>query len=207
MNRIRVALADDHVLVRSGVKGLLTAHDIDVVSEASDGRTLLRDVRQHTPDVAVVDISMPLLDGLEAARRISHVSPQTRVVMLTMHRDERFAARAIDAGVWGYVVKDEAIERLVEVVRQVANGTRCLPEGIEPLSDELTTKEREVLKLIMEGNKNSDIARIMSRSVNTVRAHRARLMRKLGAGTATELLDAAERRGLVPSSPNRKATP
>ena len=207
MDRIRVALADDHVLVRSGVKALLTAHNIDVVSEASDGRTLLRDVRQHTPDVAVVDISMPLLDGLEATRRIGHVSPQTHVVMLTMHRDERFAARAIDAGVWGYVVKDEAIERLVEVVRQVANGQRCLPEGIEPLSDELTTKEREVLKLIVEGNKNSDIARIMSRSVNTVRAHRARLMRKLGAGTATELLDAAERRGLVPSSPNRKATP
>ncbi len=204
MNKIRVALADDHVLVRTGVRALLTAHGVDVVSEASDGRALLRDVRRHLPDVAVVDISMPLLDGIEATRRIANLSPDTRVVILTMHNDRRFAARAIAAGVWGYVAKDEAIERLVEVVRAVASGERCLPEGVEPAPDELTTKEREVLQLIIEGNKNNDIARIMSRSVNTVRAHRARLMRKLGVGNATELLNVAEQRGLVPTSVHRE---
>lgn len=198
MEKIRVVLADDHVLVRTGVRLLLASHNIEVVSEASNGRALLRDVRRYLPNIAVVDISMPLLDGIEATRRIRNISPKTRVVLLTMHNDARFATRAINAGVWGYVVKDEAIERLVEVVRRVAAGGRCLPEGIEPKRDELTTKEREVLQLICEGNKNSDIARIMSRSVNTVRAHRARLMRKLGVGSATELLDVAERRGLIP---------
>ena len=198
MEKIRVVLADDHVLVRTGVRALLASHGIEVVSEAGDGRELLRDVRRHRPNIALVDISMPLLDGIEATRRIGNVSRDTRVVLLTMHDDARFATRAIDAGVWGYVVKDEAIERLVEVVRRVAAGERCLPEGIEPERDELTTKEREVLQLICEGKKNSDIARIMSRNVNTVRAHRARLMRKLGVGRATELLDVAEQRGLIP---------
>ena len=198
MENIRLVLADDHVLVRAGVRLLLASHNIEVVSEASSGRALLRDVRRHLPNIAVVDISMPLLDGIEATRRIRNISPKTRVILLTMHNDARFATRAINAGVWGYVVKDEAIERLVEVVRRVAAGERCLPEGIEPERDELTTKEREVLQLICEGNKNSDIARIMSRSVNTVRAHRARLMRKLGVGSATELLAVAERRGLIP---------
>lgn len=204
MEKIRVVLADDHVLVRTGVRALLASHGIEVVSEAGDGRELLRDVRRHRPNIALVDISMPLLDGIEATRRIGNVSRDTRVVLLTMHKDPRFAARAIDAGAWGYVVKDEAIERLVDVVLSVASGKRCLPDGIEPSRDELTTKEREVLQLIFEGNKNADIARIMSRSVNTVRAHRARLMRKLGVGSATELLDVAEQRGLIPWQAARK---
>ncbi|UCF10254.1 MAG: response regulator transcription factor [Candidatus Bipolaricaulota bacterium] len=197
METVRVALADDHVLVRAGVRQLLASHGITVVSEAGDGRALMRCVRDHLPEVAIVDISMPLLDGIEATRRISKISPETRVVLLTMHDDERFAQRAIAAGVWGYVKKDDAIEHLVEVVRRVADGERCLPEGVESESDRLTTKEREVLQLILEGKKNRDIAEIMSRSVHTVRAHRARLMRKLGARSATDLLDEAESLGLV----------
>jgi len=192
-----VVLADDHALVRAGVKALLASHGIDVVAEAGDGRALLREVRQHRPDVAVVDVSMPLLDGIEAARRIASWSPSTRVVVLTMHDDERFMARAMNAGVWAYVAKDEAIDRLVDAVHRVASGKRCLPENIEPLDDPLTTREREVLQLICEGKQNSDIAHIMSRSVNTVRAHRARLMRKLGVTSATELLNVAEKRGLL----------
>lgn len=192
-----MVLADDHVLVRAGVKALLVAHDIDVVAEAGDGRELLREVRRHHPDVAVVDLSMPLLDGIEAARRIASWSPTTRVVILSMHDDKRFVARAVHAGIWAYVAKDQAIDRLVDAVRRVANGERCLPSEIEPQDDPLTTREREVLQLICEGKKNSEIARIMSRSVNTVRAHRARLMRKLGVTSATALLDVAERRGLI----------
>ncbi len=192
-----MVLADDHALVRAGVKALLASHGIDVLAEANDGRELLREVRRHHPDVAVVDVSMPLLDGIEAARRVASWSPQTRVVLLTMHDDDRFLARAMNAGVWAYVAKDEAIDRLVDAVHRVANGERCLPEDIEPLEDSLTTREREVLQLICEGKKNSDIAHIMSRSVNTVRAHRARLMRKLGVASATDLLNVAEKRGLL----------
>jgi DNA-binding NarL/FixJ family response regulator len=197
MDQIRVVLADDHVLVRSGVRALLAAHDIVVVDEASDGRALLRSVRRHAPDVALVDISMPLLNGMEATRRIASISPDTKVVLLTMHDDPSFVARGVGAGIWGYVVKDEAVDHLVDVVRRVARGERCLPAGVQPFYDELTAREREVLQLLAEGNRNADIARIMSRSVHTVRAHRSRLMRKLGVGCSAGLLDAAERLGLV----------
>jgi DNA-binding NarL/FixJ family response regulator len=194
---IRVVLADDHVLVRAGVRTLLESQGMHVVAEASDGRSLLRVIREHLPDVAVVDISMPLLNGIEATRRITKISLETRVVLLTMHDDERFVSRAVDAGIWGYVAKDEALEHLVDVVRRVARGERCLPHAVHSEGDRLTTREREVLQLILEGRKNRDIAEIMSRSVHTVRAHRARLMRKLGARSATELLDQAEELGLV----------
>jgi len=192
-----VVLADDHALVRAGVKALLADHNIDVVAEAGDGRELLHEVRRHQPDVAIVDVSMPLLDGIEAARRIASRSPDTRVVVLTMHDDERFVARAMSAGIWAYVAKDEAIDRLVDAVRRVAAGERCLPQDVEPIDDPLTTREQEVLQLICEGKKNRDIAQIMSRSVNTVRAHRARVMRKLGVSCATDLLTVAEQRGLL----------
>lgn len=198
MGSIRVVLADDHALVRAGVRALLIAHDLDVVEEVGDGRSLLKSARCHRPDIAVVDIGMPLLDGIEAARRLRSVSPGTRVVLLTMHDEEPFIARAVGAGVWGFVRKDRAIEDLVRVVKTIADGVRCLPSSIPTAHDVLTPREQEVLQLILEGRKNEEIASIMSRSVHTVRAHRARLMHKLGARNALQLLDTAEQRGLVP---------
>jgi len=193
---IRVVLADDHALVRSGVRALLTASDVDVVGEAADGRELLGQVRDERPAIALVDLSMPLLHGFEAIRRISSVSPETRVIVLSMHGDERYAVRAGRLGAWAYVTKDEAPDRLIDVVHRVAAGERLLAsEGAE--ADFLTPREREVLQLIVEGKKNAEIASIMKRSVHTIRNHRARLMRKLGVRSASALVAAADRRGLL----------
>jgi two-component system response regulator NreC len=194
---IRVVLADDHDLVRTCIRTLLASHGIDVVAEAGDGRSLLRDVREHRPDVALVDVSMPLLDGIEATRRIGKLSSETRVVILTMHPDAHLARRARSAGAWGYVVKDETSDRLIEVIERVMAGERCITAGDSEDHDVLTTREREVLQLIAEGKRNQEIAAIMSRSIHTVRSHRARLMRKLGARSATELVKAAEERELL----------
>ena len=194
---IRVVLADDHDLVRTCIRTLLASHGIDVVAEAGDGRSLLRDVREHRPDVALVDVSMPLLDGIEATRRIGKLSSETRVVILTMHPDAHLARRARSAGAWGYVVKDETSDRLIEVIERVMAGERCITAGDSEDHDVLTTREHEVLQLIAEGKRNQEIAAIMSRSIHTVRSHRARLMRKLGARSATELVKAAEERELL----------
>jgi two-component system response regulator NreC len=193
---IRVVLADDHDLVRACIRTLLASHGIDVVAEAGDGRSLLRDVRQHRPDIALVDVSMPLLDGIEATRRIARLSSETRVVILTMHPDVHLARRARSAGACGYVVKDETSDRLIEVIERVMAGEQCIPAG-DPDDDVLTTREREILQLIAEGKRNQEIAAIMSRSIHTVRSHRARLMRKLGARSATELVQVAEERRLL----------
>lgn len=194
---IRVVLADDHELVRACLRAVLASRGIEVVAESEDGRALLRDVREHRPNVALVDVSMPLLDGIEATRRIDRLSPETRVVILTMHADEHLAQRARSAGAWGYVVKDEAPDRLVEIIERVAGGERCLPDGTPDTGDLLTTREQEVLQLIAEGKRNRDIAEIMRRSIHTVRSHRARLMRKLGARSASELVQVARERGLL----------
>ena len=176
-----MVLADDHALVRSGIRALLGSSGVEIVAEAGDGRSLLREVRAHRPDVALVDVSMPLLDGMEATRRIARLSPQTGVVILTMHDDAPFVARARRAGARGYVVKDAAVERLLDVIRRVAAGETCLADGGEPPDEPLTSREREVLQLVVEGKKNGEIALLLHRSIHTVRNHRARLMRKLGA--------------------------
>jgi DNA-binding NarL/FixJ family response regulator len=200
----RVVLADDHVLVRSGVKALLDAAGIEVVAEAKDGRELLAAVRELRPEIALVDLSMPLLDGLEATRRIPTVSPETRVIVLSMHGDARYADRAGRLGAWAYVMKDEAPERLIDVIHKVARGQRLLiPSDGE--REELSPREREVLQLIVEGKKNAEIARLMKRSVHTVRNHRARLMRKLGVRSATDLVAVADARGLVCLNPARRS--
>jgi len=194
---IRVALADDHELVRACVRTLLAGHGVEVVSEAADGRALIRDVRRHRPDVALVDVSMPMLDGIEATRRLTKAFPSTRVVVLTMHDDRTLACRAASAGAWGYCTKDDTPEQLVDTVERVAAGERCLPSGGAVDDDPLSAREREVLQLIAEGRKNREIAEIMSRSIHTVRGHRARLMGKLGVRSAPELIRAATEQGLL----------
>lgn len=174
---------------------------MDVVGEAADGRALVSLVRAVRPDVAVVDISMPLLDGLDATRRIVRAVPATRVVILTMHDDERFAARAREAGAAAYVRKDAGVEELVSAVARAAAGECLLGTQSGPSESEITEKEREVLRLVVEGRKNAEIAEIMNRSVHTVRSHRAHLMRKLGIRTASGWADAAERCGIVVCAP------
>jgi len=198
---IRVVLGDDHLLVRASLRALLDCADVEVVCEAGDGRELLRDVRIHQPEVALVDLSMPLLNGLEVMRRIPHVAPCTRVVVLSMFGDAEYVSRAKEAGAWGYVVKDEAPQRLVEVIQRVARGERCLPDAAGATRDLLSPKEREILQLIAEGKRNEQIAEIMHRSVHTVRNHRARLMRKLDVRSASDLVAVAEERGLIRLTP------
>ena len=201
MRTIRVVLGDDHLVVRAGIRALLEAATITVVAEARDGREVLRAVRRHRPDVALVDISMPLLNGFETTRRITRASEATRVVILSMFDDPEYRAQAAKVGAWGYVVKDDAPDRLIEVIRRVASGERLLESGAAAGAECLSDREREVLQLIIEGRKSGEIARIMNRSVHTIRNHRARLMRKLGVRTSAELIRAAEDRGLTKLSP------
>jgi len=204
---VRVVLGEDHTLVREGIKALLDPGWIEVVGEAADGRALLRAVRRLKPDIAIVDVSMPLLNGIEATRRINRLSRDTRVIILSMYADKGYIGQAGRAGAWGYVLKDEAPAQLLAAIAAVAGGKRYFPEGLEPEpveeETELSPREREVLQLIAEGKRNAEIAQIMSRSLHTVRNHRARLMRKLGAHSAAELVETAERLGVVRFSPKR----
>ncbi len=202
---VRVVLGDDHTLVRAGIKALFDPAWIEVVGEAADGRELLRVVRHTHPDIALVDVSMPLLNGIEALRRINRISPRTRVIVLSMYADKGYVGQAQRAGAWGYVLKDEAPDQLLAAIAAVAKGERYFPHGIpqepSPAAAQLTEREREVLQLIAEGKRNAEIAEIMARSLHTVRNHRARLMRKLEAHSAAELVEAAERLGVVRFSP------
>jgi two-component system, NarL family, response regulator NreC len=196
MNAIRVVLADDHTLVRRGLSMLLAKDEsICVVGEASDGRGLAKKVKATKPDIALVDISMPFLNGLDAITKIQRASPRTRVIILSMFCDSAYVAQAWEHGAWGYVLKDEATEHLIGAIRAVVAGEKVFPMHPVPsrTHDLLTPREREVLQLIAEGKKNSEIADVITRSLHTVRNHRASLMRKLGAHSATELVQAAER--------------
>ena len=204
MKPIRVVLADDHTLVRRGLSALLTADgSISVVGEAENGRDLAKKTRDLQPDVALVDISMPLLNGLDAILKIRRVSPQTKVIILSMFSDDAYIAAAWEHGAAGYVLKDEAPEQLIEAIHAVVSGGTYFPVEHPTVvtSDLLTPREREVLQLITEGKKNSEIASVMMRSLHTVRSHRARLMMKLGVHSAAELVQAAEKLGVVRLSP------
>ena len=197
-----MVLGDDHNLVRQGIRALLALSQICVVGEAKDGRELVRQVKELTPEVALVDISLPLLNGIEAARKIRHVAPKTRVIFLTMYQDRGYVTRAREVGAWGYVLKEEAPEQLITTIETVANGRHCFPselvgETVRIEGKKLGPREREVLQLIAEGKKIKDIARIMIRSLHTVRNHRAHIMRKLGVHTAAGLVQAANEMGLV----------
>ena len=204
-----MVLGDDHTLVRQGIKTLLDSPTICVEAEAANGRDLVKHVKRLLPDVALVDISMPLLNGIEATRRIAKVAPKTRVIILSMYPDGEYIAHAYQLGAWGYVLKEEAPQRLLEAIEAVAAGKRYFPERVAweelpPVDDRLTPREREVLQLIAEGKKTGEIAQIMMRSLHTVRNHRARLMKKLGVRSAVELVHAAEEMGLVRLQPPQR---
>jgi len=207
MRSIRVVLADDHVLVRQGIKALLTASRICVEDEAEDGRSLIRAIRACHPDIALVDVFMPLLNGIEAIPRIKQVSPETRVIVLSMFGKDCLLLRAKRAGADGYVLKEEAPEQLLDAIEAVATGGTYFPtlpekEMVERV--DLTPREREVLQLIVEGRTTKEIAQVMTRSLYTVRNHRVRLMKKLGARTSVELVQTAEDLGLVRLVPARR---
>lgn len=207
---IRVVLADDHALVRDGLRAVLAREpDIAVVGEAADGREALRVTEAARPDVVVLDLSMPLLNGLEAARQLSR-GRGPRAILVTMHTEDRYVLEALRAGVHGYVLKKQAAGDLVRAIREVAAGHVYLSPGVGaavaealrtggPLpEDRLTPREREVLQLVAEGKTTKEIAAILNVSVKTAEAHRTRLMQRLDIHDVAGLTRYAIRQGLIP---------
>ena len=206
---MRVLIADDHGIVRSGVKLLLDRQpDIEVVAEAEDGVEAVQMAIKHRPDVAVLDVSMPRMTGIQATHEIKQQSPDTQVLILSMHDDERYLFEALRAGAAGYVVKRAADQDLVDAVRAAGRGEpfltsaaqQALIQGFLHRGDEpaeLTPREQEVVKLIAEAHTNKEIAEILHLSEKTVESHRARVLQKLGMRDRVELVRYAIRRGLV----------
>jgi DNA-binding NarL/FixJ family response regulator len=209
-NTVRILLADDHSMVRQGFRRILEAQqDIEIVGEASDGREAVALVEQLKPDVVVMDVAMPGLNGIEATRRISEVSPRTRVLALSMHKDGVYVREILRAGARGYLLKDAFDADLIAAVRAVARGEGYIAPAVadsvladyrqqvsDPI-DLLTSREREVLQLIAEGKTNKEIAAHLNLSVYTVDAHRGRIMEKLNLHSTGELVRFALRKGLI----------
>jgi two-component system, NarL family, response regulator NreC len=206
---IRVVLADDHALVRQGLKSLLEREGFQIVAEASDGQEALRHVQTLKPDIVVMDITMPVLNGLEAARQISVSSSKTKTILLTQHDEEQYLSEALEAGVKGYVLKSQVASDLIQAMRQVSRGEVYLSPGVsgavmdayrskkEKPRDPLTTRERQVLQLIAEGKSTKDVASVLGISVKTAESHRTRLMQKLDIHETASLVLYAVRRGIV----------
>lgn len=212
-NRVRVLVADDHTIVRQGLVNLLAeSGEVEVVAEASDGLEAVEKAQATHPDVAILDLSMPRLTGLEAVRRIRETVPQTRVLMLTVHEEEEYVLPLIRAGASGYLVKDSAVGELLAAVRALHAGqgyfgpqaARALAEqyrhperGADDPYGALSPREREVFHLVVEGKTTKEIAHVLGISVKTADNHRYRLMEKLGVHNTAELVRYAARRGLL----------
>ncbi len=208
--KIRILLADDHAVVRQGFKMILAAQpDMEIVGEAGNGREAVDLAGQLQPDVIVMDVAMPELNGIEATRRVADLSPRSRVLALSMHKDSVYVREILRAGARGYLLKDSISSDLLAAVRAVARGEGYLSPGVsdavlndyrrhvtDPV-DLLTSREREVLQMIAEGKTNKDIATILNLSVYTVDAHRGRIMEKLNLHSATDLVRFAVRAGMV----------
>jgi DNA-binding NarL/FixJ family response regulator len=206
---IRIVLADDHVLVRQGLKSLLEREGFQVVAEASDGQEAVRHAEALVPDIAVMDISMPTLNGLNAAREISRSSPKTKTILLTQHDEGQYIREALEAGVKGYVLKNQVASDLLQAIRQVSRGQVYLSPGVssavmeayssksEKPKNPLTLRERQVLQLIAEGKSTKDVASLLGISVKTAESHRTRLMQKLDIHETASLVRYAVRHGIV----------
>lgn len=206
---IRLVLADDHLLVRQSLRSFLEREGIQVVGEASDGRELIGIVDRLCPEVAVLDIGMPLMNGLEAAGEIRRASPQTKIILLTRHDEDQYVTEALRMGVKGYVLKNQAATDLVQAIYQVCRGGFYLSPGVSRAvveaflsktarpPDPLTSRERQVLQLISEGKSTKDVACLLGISAKTAESHRARLMHKLDIHETASLVRYAIRRGLI----------
>ena len=205
----RIMLADDHILLRQGVKSLLEDNGLTVVGEAGDGREAIRIAQQTQPDFAVLDVMMPLLNGLDVVREIRRVSPQTKSLLLTMHTDDVFVMESLRAGAKGYLLKTEAIDDVLRAIREVSKGSFYLSPGISQAvihaylaktdlpPDPLTNREREVLQLVAEGMTTKTVADMLGVSVKTAECHRQRIMDKLGIHDTASLVRYSIRRGLI----------
>ena len=206
---IRILLADDHVMVRQGLRILLEQAGMRVIGEASDGQEALRLAHEYAPDVAVLDLAMPALNGLETARRLRETLPQTKIVLLTMYTEEPYVLEALEAGAVGYVVKTQAAGDIVQAIRDALQGAIYLSSRVAQTvvqayltrsshsPDPLTSREREIVQRIAEGQTTKEIAAALGLSVKTVESHRNSLMRKLDIHETATLVRYALRRGLT----------
>jgi DNA-binding NarL/FixJ family response regulator len=205
----RILLADDHAIVRQGLKALLEREGFAVVAEADDGQAAVRLARERCPDVAVLDFSMPILNGLDAALEILRACPRAKAILLTMHTDDHYVLSALQAGVKGYVVKTQASSDLVRAIHEVLRGMMYLSPGIseavvqaylakaEIPRDPLTSREREVLQLVAEGKSTKEVAGLLGISFKTAESHRTRILKKLDLHETAGLVRYAVRRGLI----------
>lgn len=211
MNKLRVLLGDDHSLILEGLTRLLEKH-YDVVGSARDGQALIKAALQLTPDLVVLDINMPILNGIDAAHGIKAALPKTKLVFLSMHSNAIYLRKALESGASAYVLKNGATEELLSAIdvamkggcyvspgfgREVVDNTRYTPEVSKRAVIELTSRQRQILQLIAEGKHNKEIAEILCVSIKTIEFHRGRLMAKLGTHTVAELTRFAIREGLT----------
>ena len=215
MKPIRILLADDHTVVRKGLRLLLESHGgFHVIADAADGRDAVALAAQHTPDVVVMDVAMPILNGIEAARQISTKLPQTAIVFLSMHSDEGYVLKALKCGAKAYLLKDSAEYDLINAIRAVNEGKAFFSPAISKMLVEdymrqmqdrhvedsyelLTTREREVLQLLAEGKNNKEVAGILNLSLYTVETHRSNIFQKLSLHSGAELILYAIRKGVI----------
>lgn len=211
MNRPRVLLADDHSIVLAGLRRLMES-DFDLVGTVEDGRALLEAAARLKPDIIMLDISMPLLNGIEAARQLRKIVPQSKIIFLTMHADVGYVKEAFRVGASGYLIKRSAASELATAIHEVMKGrtyvtplvTKDMMESFlgpaaqpEKLPKPLTSRQREVLQLVAEGRSNKEIAAILEVSTKTVEFHKYNLMQALGIHTTAELTQYAMRHGYI----------
>jgi two-component system response regulator NreC len=206
---VRILLADDHQVVRQGLRALLEREQFQVIGEAADGLEAVKQAQALRPEVAVLDVAMPHLNGLDAAREIIRAAPGIRAILLTVHTEDSYVMAALRAGIKGYVLKNQAAADLVQAIREVSAGRPYLSPGIsrtvvdaclsktEMPADTLTIREREVLQLVAEGKTTKEIAQFLGISAKTADSHRTRMMRKLDIHETASLVRHAIRLGLI----------
>jgi len=206
---LQILVADDHVIVRDGIKAILERHGFQIAGEAANGREAVRLAQAHSPDVAILDLSMPQLNGLDAAREILQSDDRPAIILLTMHVEEQVIVAALRAGIRGYVIKTGASEDLITAIREVAGGGIYLSSGAYGVvvdaylagrnvpPDPLTLREREVLQLVAEGHSTKEIAGALNLSVKTADSYRSQIMGKLQIHDTAGLVRYAVRHGLI----------
>lgn len=221
MNKINIVLADDHVLVRNGIKAMLESdNQIEVVGEANNGLEALETAKALKPDILVLDIRMPEMNGLEAAAKLKNYSPQTKAVILSMHDSEEYVMQALDAGAFGYLLKDTDRAEFLKALKQVYAGSKYfsgavsnvlaklllnnksasyIADATKPAEDpyHLTKREREILRMVIDGKSNKDIADSLDKSVRTIETHRFNIMKKLGVSNAIDMVNKAVRENIL----------